>query len=299
MNRINFNLFKSNKIVLDAVKKAPFLSQFYKNNNVLITGGGTGLGKKMAEVYSSLGANVIIASRKEEVLKRACDDIFKISRNEVHYKVLNLKNHDSVTKLVNEIDTIPDIVVNNAAGNFICRSEDLSYNGWNSILDIVLKGTIDMTLQMGKKMIDNKQPGVFVNISTTYANTGSGFVLPSAIAKAGCDNMTKSLAAEWGKYGIRLLSVAPGPIYTEGAFTRLDPTGDFQKKIIKKLPMGRLGEQEELANFLVYLTSQNCNWLTGQIINFDGGEVVGNSGEFNILHSLSKAEWSLIKKMSK
>ena len=160
MNRINFNLFKSNKIVLEAVKKTPFLSQFYKNNNVLITGGGTGLGKKMAEVYSSMGANVTIASRKEEVLKKSCDDIFKISRNEVHYKVLNLKDHDSVTKLVNEIDTIPDIVINNAAGNFICRSEDLSYNGWNSIIDIVLKGTIDMTLQMGKKMINNRIPSI-------------------------------------------------------------------------------------------------------------------------------------------
>jgi 2,4-dienoyl-CoA reductase [(3E)-enoyl-CoA-producing], mitochondrial len=299
MNKINFNLFKSNKIVLDAVKKAPFLSHFYKNNNVLITGGGTGLGKKMAEVYSSMGANVTIASRKEEVLKKTCNEIFKITGNPIDYGVLNLKDHDSITEFVSNVDKVPDIVINNAAGNFICRSEDLSYNGWNSIIDIVLKGTVDMTLQMGKKMINNKQPGVFVNISTTYANTGSGFVLPSAIAKAGCDNLTKSLAAEWGKYGIRLLSVAPGPIYTEGAFNRLDPTGDFQKKVIKNLPMGRLGEQEELANFIVYLTSQNCNWLTGQIINFDGGEVVGNSGEFNILHSLSNAEWSLIKKMSK
>ena len=147
-------------------------------------------------------------------------------------------------------------------------------------------------------MIEEKKPGVFCNISTTYANTGSGYVLPSSIAKAGCDNMTKSLAAEWGKYGIRLVSVAPGPIFTEGAFNRLDPTGEFQNVVVKKLPMGRLGEKEELANFISYLTSNYCNWLTGQVINFDGGEVVGNSGEFNLLQNLPNSKWELIKKIS-
>lgn len=299
MNKINFSFLKNNKIVLNAVKKNPLINNFYQNKNVLVTGGGTGLGKEMATVYSHLGAYVTIASRKEEVLKKTSDKISNLTQNEVNYKVLNLKEHDSITEFVSSIDKVPDIIINNAAGNFICRSEDLSYNGWNSILDIVLKGTVDMTLQMGKRMIESKQPGVFVNISTTYANTGSGFVLPSSIAKAGCDNLTKSLAAEWGKYGIRLLSVAPGPIFTEGAFNRLDPTGNFQQQIIRKLPMGRLGEKEELANFISYLTSDNCNWLTGQIINFDGGEVVGNSGEFNILNNLSNSQWTAIKKMTR
>ena len=256
MNRINFNLLRNGKMVLSPQIKTPFLSKFYETSNVLITGGGTGLGKKMAEVYSSLGANVTIASRKEEVLKRACDNISQITGNEVKYKVLNLRNHDSITELVEGLEILPDIVINNAAGNFICRSEDLTYNGWNSILEIVLKGTVDMTLQIGKKMIENNKPGVFVNVSTTYANTGSSFVIPSAIAKAGCDNMTKSLASEWGKYGIRLLSVAPGPIFTEGAFNKLDPTGDFQNKIVTKLPMGRLGEKEELANFITFLSPE-------------------------------------------
>ena len=299
MNMTGFNFLKNNKMVLRPVKESALKDIVFKDYNVLITGGGTGLGKMMATVYSKLGADVTIASRKENILKQSADEISNLTGNNVGYKILNLREHDSITSMVNEFEKIPDIVVNNAAGNFICRSHDLSYNGWNSILDIVLKGSVDLTLQLGKRMIEEKKPGVFCNISTTYANTGSGFVLPSAIAKAGCDNMTKSLAAEWGKYGIRLLSVAPGPIYTDGAFSRLDPTGSFQKKVEKKLPMGRLGEKEELANFISFLTSDYCNWLTGQVINFDGGEVVGNSGEFNILHSLSDAEWSLIKKMSK
>ena len=294
---IGFNFLKNN-IVLKPILESPFKQNMYDNYRVLITGGGTGLGKMMATCYSNLGANVTIASRKENILKTSAEEITEITGNKVDYTVLNLREHDSITNMVNNMEELPDIVINNAAGNFICRSEDLSYNGWNSILDIVLKGTVDMTLQLGKRMIETKNPGVFVNISTTYANTGSGYVLPSSLAKAGCDNLTKSLAAEWGKYGIRLNSVAPGPIFTEGAFNRLDPTGDFQKKIVKQLPMGRLGEKEELSNFICYLTSDYCNWLTGQVINFDGGEVVGNSGEFNMLNSLPEEKWDLIKKMS-
>ena len=297
MNRISFNFLK-NKIVLKPLFESPFNKNMYNNYNVLITGGGTGLGKMMATVYSNLGASVTIASRKEDVLTVSAQEISEKTGNKVNYTVLNLRDHDSITNMVDNLNETPDIVVNNAAGNFICRSQDLSYNGWNSILDIVLKGSVDLTLQIGKRMIEEKKPGVFCNISTTYANTGSGYVLPSSIAKAGCDNMTKSLAAEWGKYGIRLVSVAPGPIFTEGAFNRLDPTGEFQNVVVKKLPMGRLGEKEELANFISYLTSNYCNWLTGQVINFDGGEVVGNSGEFNILQNLPDSKWELVKKLS-
>ena len=292
------NFLKNSNILLKPILTSPLDNQIYKNYNVLITGGGTGLGKMMATVYSSLGAEVMIASRKENILKDTVEEIKQITNNKVDYSIVDLKDHHSVTTMVNNLDKTPNIVINNAAGNFICRSKDLSYNGWNSILDIVLKGSVDLTLQIGKRMIEEKKPGVFCNISTTYANTGSGYVLPSSIAKAGCDNMTKSLAAEWGQYGIRLFSVAPGPIYTEGAFSRLDPTGNFQKEIVNKLPMGRLGEKEELANFITFLTSDYCNWLTGQVINFDGGEVVGNSGEFNVLRTLSDTQWSIIRKLS-
>ncbi len=153
-----------------------------------------------------------------------------------------------------------------------------------------------MSLAFGKRLINHQQQGIFVNISTTYAETGSAYVLPSSVAKAGCDNLTKSLSAEWGKYGIRFLSVAPGPIYTDGAFSRLDPSNKFSEIAKKNLPLGRLGEKEEIANLVSYLTTDENNWMTGQIINFDGGEVVGNSGEFNLLRNLKPEEWKMFAK---
>lgn len=290
---VNINLM-SNHIVLNAKKLIPFSKNLFSNKNVLITGGGTGLGKQMAKTYLDLGANVIIASRKTDVLKKTCDEF---GNKNISYQQLDVKNHDNISEFVNNLDIIPDVVINNAAGNFICPSKDLTYNGWNSIIDIVLKGTVDLTLQLGKRMIKEDKSGNFLNISTTYAQTGSGFVLPSAIAKAGCDNLTKSLASEWGKYGIRLNSIAPGPIYTDGAFSRLDPTGEFTKKAKSRLPSGRLGEPEELANLVCFVTSDCMNWMTGQIINLDGGEVVGNSGEFNFLRNISDTQWKLFSKL--
>tara|TARA_Y100000591_G_scaffold21075_2_gene15608 strand:+ start:6133 stop:7011 length:879 start_codon:yes stop_codon:yes gene_type:complete len=292
MNRFKF--LSNKRIVLDSKKLIPFNNNLFLGKNILITGGGTGLGKQMAKTYLDLGANVMIASRKTDVLKKTCDEL---GNKNIFYQQLDVKNHDSITQFVNNLEITPDVVINNAAGNFICPSKNLTYNGWNSIIDIVLKGTIDLTLQLGKKMIKEEKPGNFLNISTTYAQTGSGFVLPSAIAKAGCDNLTKSLASEWGKYGIRLNSIAPGPIYTEGAFTRLDPTGEFRKKAEDKLPSGRLGEPNELANLVCFVTSDYMNWMTGQIINLDGGEVVGNSGEFNFLRNISDTQWKIFSKI--
>ncbi len=271
----------SSRHILKAFTSTPFRSSIFKGKTVLITGGGTGLGKKMAQSYLGLGANVIIASRKEAVLKKTCNELGDSSR--IDYGIIDLKSEESTRDFVEGMDKIPDIVVNNAAGNFLCPSHRLTYNGWNSVLNSVLRGSVDLTLKIGKKMIDNGKTGTFLNISTTYANTGSAFVLPSAVAKAGCDNLTKSLAAEWGQYGIRLNSIAPGPIFTEGAFSRLDPENRFVETAVKKLPLGRLGQPEELANLACFITSDYMNWMTGQVINLDGGEVVGNSGEFNFL----------------
>ena len=288
------NFLKQSNTILKAVTNNPFTLDLFKNKNILITGGGTGLGKQMAKTYLELGANVLIASRKSEVLENTCNEL---GNNNIDYKVLNVKEHESVKEFVNSLETLPDVVINNAAGNFICPSKDLTYNGWNSILDIVLKGTMDLTLQLGQRMINENKTGNFLNISTTYANTGSGYVLPSAVAKAGCDNMTKSLGAEWGKYGIRINSIAPGPIYTEGAFSRLDPSGQFRKKAEEKLPLGRFGETEELAHLVCFVTSEHMNWMTGQVINLDGGEVVNNSGEFNFLRGLSDTQWKMFSKL--
>ena len=272
----------------------------YSNKKVMITGGGSGLGEQMALHYSKLGAKVTIIGRTEDKLKKAQRTIFNLTQHAVDYKKLDVSDYYGVTRYLEELERrndIPDIVINNAAGNFISRTEDLSYNGWNKILDIVLKGTMNITLEFGKKMIEQSKHGIFVNISTTYAETGSGFVVPSSVAKAGCNNLTKSLAAEWGKYGLRFLSIAPGPIYTDGAFSRLDPSGNYADVAKEKLPLGRLGEKEELANLVTYLTSDYNKWMTGQVINLDGGEVVGNSGEFNILGALQKEDWIKMKEM--
>ena len=269
------------------------------SKNVLITGGGSGLGKEMAKTYSKLGANVTIVSRDLNKLQVTADEISNESGNKVNIDSVDVSKHEHIEELCLKLrkdGNFPNIIINNAAGNFLCPSKYISYNAWNRVLDIVLKGTIDITLTFGKEMIRNNEAGTFINISTTYAKTGSSFVLPSAIAKAGCDNLVKSLSSEWGRYGIRLLGVAPGPIYTEGAFSRLDPTGKFEEMIKDTLPMGRLGEKEELANLITYLSSDYANWMTGQIINFDGGEVVGNSGEFNKLLSLSEDQWKALMK---
>ena len=263
--------------------------QYFFNKNVLITGGGSGLGKQMATDYSNLGASVTIVGRNADRLNNAKNEILEATNNAPNVVSLDVRNREEIVELADKMKaetSIPDIIINNAAGNFINKSELISENGWNSIIDIVLKGTINITTVFGKELINNNQTGTFINISTTYAETGSAFVVPSAVAKAGCNNMTKSLASEWGKHGIRLLSVAPGPIYTDGAFSRLDPTNKFSKMAEKKLPLGRLGDKKELSNFITFISSDYCNWMTGEIINFDGGEVVGNAGEFNFLNAI-------------
>lgn len=288
-----------NRIILPSLKKTMLKPNTFTGKNVLVTGGGSGLGKSIATTYSNLGANVTIVSRDKNKLSNSAEEIGEITGNKVNIHSLDVSDHEQVNELCKKLSTdknFPNIVINNAAGNFLCPSDKLSYNAWNRVLQIVLNGTIDMTLTFGKEMIKQNTPGTFINISTTYAKTGSAFVLPSAIAKAGCDNLVKSLSSEWGKYGIRLNAVAPGPIYTEGAFSRLDPTGDFEKMVKNSLPTGRLGQKEELSNLISYLGSDYANWITGQIINFDGGEVVGNSGEFNKLLALTDDQWKMLMK---
>ena len=274
-------------------------SNYYANKNILITGGGSGLGKQMAFHFAKLGGSVSILGRNLDKLLETQEQLQEqVSQcPSVQTFAVDVREQTAISDIAQsmlEKDILPDVIINNAAGNFICPSERLTPNGWNSIIDIVLKGTMNLSLEFGKRHIEMKKPATYLNISTTYAETGSGFVVPSSVAKAGCNNLTKCLAAEWGKYGLRFLYVAPGPIYTEGAFSRLDPTGQFTKVAEEKLPLGRLGDKAEIANLVTYLASDHNNWMTGQIINFDGGEVVGNSGEFNILHQLSDTQWDSI-----
>ena len=287
-----FNLmFPINKSILNINSLA--------NKTVIITGGATGLGKKMAEHFVSNNVNTIICSRRKENLEKTTNEINKkFNSNLLNYYQVDVTNNDNINdfyqKLQNE-NINPDILINNAAGNFISRTEDLSINAFNKIIDIVLKGTINMTLPFSKNIMNQQKIGNVINISTLYADTGSGFVVPSAIAKSGINAFTKSIASEWGSKGIRINGVAPGSIYTEGAFSRLDPTGVFKKKLIDVNPSGRLGEQEELANFILYLASDYSNFLNGQIINFDGGEGLFRSGQFNQLKFLQDDFWKKIK----
>jgi len=275
----------------------------FKGKNILITGGGTGLGKTMASFYSNLGGNVIISSRKLNVIENTAQEIKDITNNKVHAFQLDVRDHNSVTNLKNNLiqnDLFPDIIVNNAAGNFISPTEKLSYNAWNTVLDIVLKGTIDITLEFGKEMINRNKGGTFLNISATYAQTGSSFVVPSSISKAGCDNLVKSLAPEWGKYGIRTNAIAPGPFPTEGAWSRLFPKA-FRKFYdpTKKIPLKRFGDHQELANLASYLVSDYSAYVNGEVVTIDGGEWIYGAGEFNLMDKIPSALWGMIKKITK
>ena len=280
------------------ILNSPFKNLLYSNKVILITGGGTGLGKAMALKYSELGGKVILSSRNTENLNKAKEEIESKTKNDVYVKKCDITSLDDVNNLssfLKKENLIPNVVINNSAGNFISPTEKLSMNAINKIINIVLHGTLNITHVIGKDIIESERGGNFLNISTTYANTGSGYVVPSSISKAGIDNLTKSLASEWSKYGLRFNSIAPGPIYTEGAFSRLDPLGNLQNQVKNMIPTKRLGNPEELANLATYITSDYCSWMTGNIINFDGGEVVKNSGEFNSLDQVDSSFWESIK----
>lgn len=189
----------------------------------------------------------------------------------------------------------PSLVVNNAAGNFISPTERLSTNAFASIVNIVLLGTANITLEAARRLIANDMRGAFLNVTTIYAESGSGFVVPSASAKAAVEVLTKSLAGEWGKFGLRFTAIQPGPIKTKGAFSRLDPTGEFEKLVLDRIPVGRLADTHEFANLASYLLSDYASWVNGSVVRFDGGELCALAGEFNTLHSVTNEQWDMIE----
>lgn len=270
-----------------------------KEKNILITGGGTGLGRAMGEYFLELGANLVITSRKLEVLEETAKEMMAKSGGQVIPVACDVREIDQVeamwAKCIAEFGQIHG-VLNNAAGNFISPTERLSANAFNAVLDIVLKGTSQVTLTAGKHWIAEKQPGVFLNIVTTYAWTGSGYVVPSAAAKAGVLALTRSLAVEWAKYGIRSNAIAPGPFPTEGAWSRLLP-GDLVKKFdpAKKVPVGRVGVHQELANLAAYLISDFSAYVNGDVITIDGGEWLKGAGEFNNLEMIPQEMWDMME----
>jgi len=267
-----------------------------------ITGGGTGLGKGMATMLSQLGARVAIVSRKLDVLQQTADEISSKTGNQVLPVNADVRQPLAVKEAVSLcVDTLglPDVVINNAAGNFISPTQRLSSNAWQTIIDIVLNGTANVTLDIGKRLITAHKGAAFLAITTVYTASGSGFVAPSAAAKAGVEALHKSLASEWSKYGMRFNCIAPGPIETKGAFSRLDPTGAFKGKIIENSAVGRLGEIEELANLACYLVSDYASWITGETVRFDGGEFNYMAGEFNALHQVPDHQWDMMEAMIK
>ncbi|XP_016054430.1 PREDICTED: 2,4-dienoyl-CoA reductase, mitochondrial [Miniopterus natalensis] len=270
----------------------------FQGKVAFITGGGTGLGRGMTSLLSSLGASCVIASRKIDVLRATAEQISSQTGNKVHAIQCDVRDPEMVHKAVSELISMaghPDIVINNAAGNFISPTERLSPNGWRTITDIVLNGTAFVTLEIGKQLIKAQKGAAFLAITTIYAETGSGFVVPSASAKAGVEALNKSLAAEWGRYGMRFNVIQPGPIKTKGAFSRLDPTGEFEKDMINRIPCGRLGTVEELANLAAFLCSDYASWINGAVIRFDGGEEVFISGEFNSLKKVTQEQWDTME----
>ena len=274
-----------------------FDKKLLKGKNIVVTGGGTGLGKSMAERFSDLGANLVLTSRREKVINDTAKE-FRKRRKKAIPIVCDVRYPDQVESMINQaVDQLGsvDILVNNAAGNFISPTENLSSNAFKTVVDIVLNGTFHCSQAAGKIMRKNKS-GVILNIVTTYAWTGSGYVVPSACAKAGVLAMTRSLAVEWAKYGIRTVAIAPGPFPTKGAWSRLAPPGlGIEKKMKARIPLKRLGEHFELANLASFLVSDMASYINGEVVTIDGGEWLQGAGEMNDLEKIPKAAWKLLE----
>jgi len=271
-----------------------FEKNLLNGQTIVITGGGTGLGKSMSRRFGELGANIVISGRRKEKLEETADEFSKLGINVLTCPGDVRKLEDVELMTSQAIDKFGKIdgLLNNAAGNFISPTEMLSPNAFKVVIDIVLMGTCNCTSTIGKEMIKNKKGNV-LSIVTTYAWTGSPYVVPSAAAKAGVLAMTRSLAVEWGKYNIRFNAIAPGPFPTKGAWSRLMPPGfeDFEDGMKNKIPMKRFGERHELENLASYLMSDGSAYINGEVVTIDGGEWLAGAAEFSEMDKIPDSLW--------
>lgn len=275
-----------------------------KGKSIIVTGGGSGLGKAMTKYFLELGAQVAITSRDLDKLQKTAEELTAETGGTCLAIACDVRHYDQVEAMTQEVIAKfgkIDVLLNNAAGNFISPTERLSANAFDTIIDIVLKGSKNCTLAVGKHWIDTKQKDKTVlNIVTTYAWTGSAYVVPSATAKAGVLAMTRSLAVEWAKYGIRMNAIAPGPFPTKGAWDRLLP-GDLQEKfdLAKRNPLQRVGDHQELANLAAYMVSDFSAYINGEVITIDGAEWLKGAGQFNLLEEIPQEMWDMLEQMIK
>ncbi len=279
-----------------------FTNDLLKDKRILITGGGTGIGRAMAERYLQLGAQVFICGRRADVIQRTATELAAGTGGVIQAFPCDVREREAVEQLIEQLWAAGplDVLVNNAAGNFLSRTEELSPRAFDAVLGIVLHGTINMTLACGRRWLAAGHKGVVLDIATTYADTGSAYVVPSAVAKAGVVALMRSLAVEWGGRGIRFVAIAPGAIRTEGAFSRLLPTPELEKMLLKHNPLHRFGTLEEIANLGAFLISDQAGYINGEMVYMDGGEMLAGASSFSLVgRQIPDAAWEMMKPKKK
>jgi NAD(P)-dependent dehydrogenase (short-subunit alcohol dehydrogenase family) len=279
-----------------------FTNDLLQGKRILITGGGTGLGRAMAERFLQLGATVYICGRRAQVVEQTAKELSASTGGTIEGFACDVRYTEDVDPLIGKLwaQGPLDVLVNNAAGNFLAKTEELSEHAFEAVIGIVLKGTINMTLACGRRWLKQQHQGVVLSIATTYADTGSAYVVPSAVAKAGVVSLMRSLAVEWGGRGIRTVAIAPGAIRTEGAFSRLLPTPELEKALLEHNPMHRFGTLEEIANLGAFLISDQAGYINGEMVYMDGGEMLAGASSFSMIgRRLPDSAWQIMKPKKK
>ncbi len=275
-----------------------FKPDLLAGKRILITGGGTGLGKSMGRRFLELGASIVICGRRENVLRDTATEFASDFESAVQVHVCDIRDPDAVEQMIAQAwDAGPiDVLVNNAAGNFVARTETLSHRAVDAVIRIVLHGTAYVTLACGRRWLEQGHAASVLSIVTTYAWTGSAYVVPSAMAKAGVLAMTRSLAVEWGGRGVRLNAIAPGPFPTEGAWERLVPSPELARTFETRNPLGRVGQHQELVDLAAFMVADGSAFMNGEVVTIDGGEWLKGAGQFNFLDTLKPSDWDALSR---